>query len=106
MSPASIGVVGFALWVYPVAVERGWMARADAVERSLAMLPFFHDSDQSESPEATGFTANHHRAETPTRAEGVFSSIRSVALLTTASCKFTSVATWVKRYSTNRTRFE
>jgi hypothetical protein len=54
-SPASIGVVGFALSAYPVAVERGWMARADAVERILATLRFFHDSDQSESPEATGF---------------------------------------------------
>ena len=54
-SPASIGVVGFALSAYPVAVERGWMARADAVERSLATLRFFHDSEQSESPEATGF---------------------------------------------------
>jgi hypothetical protein len=54
-SPVSIGVVGFALSAYPVAVERGWMARADAVERSLATLRFFHDSDQSGSPKATGF---------------------------------------------------
>jgi hypothetical protein len=54
-SPASIGVVGFALSAYPVAVERGWMARADAVERTLATLRFFCDSDQSASPEATGF---------------------------------------------------
>jgi len=54
-SPASIGVVGFALSAYPVAVERGWMARADAVERTLATLRFFRDSDQSGSPEATGF---------------------------------------------------
>jgi hypothetical protein len=54
-SPVSIGVVGFALSAYPVAVERGWMARADAVERSLATLRFFHESDQSGSPEATGF---------------------------------------------------
>ena len=54
-SPASIGVVGFALSAYPVAVERGWMARADAVERCLATLRFFRDSDQSGSPEATGF---------------------------------------------------
>ncbi len=53
-SPASIGVVGFALSAYPVAVERGWMTRADAVERSLATLRFFRDSDQSGSPEATG----------------------------------------------------
>jgi hypothetical protein len=54
-SPAGIGVVGFALSSYPVAVERGWMSRADAVERTLATLRFFRDSDQSGSPEATGF---------------------------------------------------
>jgi hypothetical protein len=54
-SPCSIGVVGFALSAYPVAVERGWMARADAVHRSLATLRFFRDSDQSGSPEATGY---------------------------------------------------
>jgi hypothetical protein len=54
-SPSSIAVVGFALASYPVAVERGWMARSDAVERSLAVLRFFRDSDQSGGPEATGF---------------------------------------------------
>jgi len=53
-SPSSIAVVGFALSAYPVAVERGWMARGVAVERSLAALRFFRDSDQSGSPEATG----------------------------------------------------
>src|SRR6202795_2301370 len=54
-SPSSIAVVGFPLSAYPVAVERGWMVRADAVERSLSVLRFFHDSDQSGSPEATGY---------------------------------------------------
>ena len=54
-SPASIAVVGFALSAYPVAVERGWMTRADAVNRTLATLRFFCDSEQSDSPEATGF---------------------------------------------------
>jgi hypothetical protein len=54
-SPSSIAVVGFALSSYPVAVELGWMTRAEAVERSLATLGFFHDSDQSGSPEATGY---------------------------------------------------
>jgi hypothetical protein len=54
-SPCSIAVVGFALSVYPVAVERGWMARADAVERSLRALRFFRDSDQSGTPDATGY---------------------------------------------------
>ena len=54
-SPVSIAVVGFALSSYPVAVARGWMERADAVQRSLAALRFFRDSDQSGSPTATGF---------------------------------------------------
>ena len=54
-SPCSIAVVGFALSAYPVAVERGWMTRADAVNRTLATLRFFCASEQSESPEATGF---------------------------------------------------
>ena len=54
-APASIAVVGFALSTYPVAVERGWMTRADAAERSLACLRFFMRSDQSGSAEATGY---------------------------------------------------
>jgi hypothetical protein len=54
-SPCSIAVVGFALSVYPIAVERGWMARADAVERTLRALRFFRDCDQSGSPDATGY---------------------------------------------------
>src|SRR6185312_6687124 len=53
-SPSSIAVVGFALSVYPIAVERGWLAREDAVARSLAALRFFRDSDQSGGAEATG----------------------------------------------------
>lgn len=54
-SPCSIAVVGFALSVYPIAVERGWMARSEAVELSLAALRFFRDSDQSGGPDATGY---------------------------------------------------
>ena len=54
-SPCSIAVVGFALSVYPIAVERGWMRRVDAVACTVAALRFFHDSDQSESPDATGY---------------------------------------------------
>jgi hypothetical protein len=54
-SPVSIAVVGFALSSYVVAVEHGWLARADAVERSLTALRFFRDSDQSGGPEATGY---------------------------------------------------
>jgi hypothetical protein len=54
-SPASIAVVGFALASYPVAVERGWMARSEAAARTLAALRFFWTSAQSDSPDATGY---------------------------------------------------
>ena len=54
-APTSIAVVGFALSAYPVGVERGWIERADAVRRTLAALRFFTHSDQSGSPEATGY---------------------------------------------------
>ena len=54
-SPVSIAVVGFALASYPVAVERGWMTRADAVASSLAALRFLWASDQSGTPGATGY---------------------------------------------------
>ena len=54
-APCSIAVVGFALSVFPVAVERGWIERKDAVERTLAVLRFFRDSDQSGAPDATGY---------------------------------------------------
>lgn len=54
-SPVSIAVVGFALSCYPAAVERGWLDRDDAVQRTLAALRFFRNSDQSGSPSATGY---------------------------------------------------
>jgi hypothetical protein len=54
-SPSSIAVVGFALSSYPVAVERGWLTRTDAVNRTLSVLRFFHESDQSGGPNATGY---------------------------------------------------
>jgi len=53
--PASIAAVGMALTVYPVGVERGFMARADAIERTLATLRFFDTSEQGEAPDATGY---------------------------------------------------
>ena len=40
---------------YPVAVERGWMTRDEAVERTLVTLRFFSNSPQSEAPDATGY---------------------------------------------------
>ena len=55
VAPSSIAVIGFALSVYPVGVERGWMERADAVQRTLVTLRFLMASDQSGSARATGY---------------------------------------------------
>jgi hypothetical protein len=54
-SPSSIAVVGLALSCYPVGVERGWIDRDQAVQYALQALRFFWRSDQTGSPEATGF---------------------------------------------------
>jgi hypothetical protein len=54
-SPCSIAVVGFALSCYPVGVERGWFARADAAARTLATLRFFWSSQEDVQPGATGY---------------------------------------------------
>ena len=54
-SPASIAVVGFALSCYPIGVERGWIARADAASLTLKALRFFWSSPQSAAATATGY---------------------------------------------------
>lgn len=54
-STASIAATGFGLAAYPVGVSRGWIGRADAVERTLALLRFLHDSPQGPEPDATGY---------------------------------------------------
>jgi hypothetical protein len=53
--PASIAGVGLALSSYPVAVERSFVARAQAVERTLATLRFFWKAPQGPMPDATGY---------------------------------------------------
>ena len=53
--PASIAATGMALAAYPVAVERGFMSRAAAVERTLTTLRFFWNSPHGPEPDATGF---------------------------------------------------
>src|SRR5919106_6438366 len=52
--PASIAGVGFALASYPVAVERSFVSRAQALERTLATLRFFWNAPQGPMPDATG----------------------------------------------------
>jgi hypothetical protein len=54
-SPCSIAVVGFALSCYPVAVENGWLSRADAASRTLKTLRFFSQSSQADGSDATGY---------------------------------------------------
>ncbi len=53
--PASIAATGLALTVYPVAVERGFIARAAAIEIILATLRFFWNSPHGPEPDATGY---------------------------------------------------
>jgi len=53
--PSSIAATGLALSAYPLGVERGFLSRGKAVERILTTLRFFANSEQSQSPEATGY---------------------------------------------------
>src|SRR2546427_12085850 len=53
--PSSIAAVGMALSAYPVGVERGFIKREGAIERTLRKLRFFAGSEQSKSPDATGY---------------------------------------------------
>jgi len=52
--PASIAGVGLALAGYPVAVERSFVTRAQAVERTLATLRFLWNAPQGPMPDAAG----------------------------------------------------
>ena len=54
-APCSIAVVGFALTTYPIAVERGYMTRKEAIKRCLISLRFFHDGPQGTGPDAIGY---------------------------------------------------
>jgi hypothetical protein len=53
-APASIAVVGYALTVYPIAVARGYISRAEAIKRTLAHLRFFQDGPDGAGPDAIG----------------------------------------------------
>jgi hypothetical protein len=53
--PASIAATGLALAAYPVGVDRGFMARADAARITTTTLQFFRDSPQTTAPDATGY---------------------------------------------------
>jgi hypothetical protein len=53
--PCSIAATGLALAAYPVGVEEGLIGRADAAQRVLNTLRFFHQSPQGPEPDATGY---------------------------------------------------
>lgn len=53
-SPSSIAVIGFALTVYPIAVERSYLSRAEAIKRTLRKLRFFYHGPDGEGPDAIG----------------------------------------------------
>jgi len=53
---ASIAAVGFGLTAYPIGVERGRVTRAEAADRTLATLRFFHDAPQG--PAASAVTGH------------------------------------------------
>lgn len=50
----SVAAVGFALTCWPVGVERGWMTRAEARERTLITLRFFEALPQGPEPTGVG----------------------------------------------------
>jgi hypothetical protein len=53
---SSVAAVGFGVTAYVVAVERGWITRAQARERVLATLRFFWNAPQTDrATETTGF---------------------------------------------------
>ena len=62
-APASITGVGFALTVYPVAVERGWMSRASAHALTVRTLEFFLQN----APQHEGFFYHFLNFETGER---------------------------------------
>src|SRR5262249_47251922 len=52
---ASIAATGFALTSYGIGVERGWMKRREAVQRTLTTLKFLASAKQGEEANASGF---------------------------------------------------
>ena len=54
-SHSSIAAIGLGLAAVPIGVERHCVTRDEAVDRVLTILRFFWESEQSESPTATGY---------------------------------------------------
>lgn len=54
-SPCSLAVIGFALTVYPIGVERGYLSRHEAIKRTLKNLRFFYDGPEGKGTDAIGY---------------------------------------------------
>lgn len=54
-SAASIAAIGFALSCYPIAAERGWLKRKQAIDITLRTLGFFSESQQGTGTQSTGY---------------------------------------------------
>src|SRR5688500_17345376 len=53
---SSVAAIGFALTAYPVGVERGYVTRAQAAERTLNTLRFLYNAPQGSPPtNVTGY---------------------------------------------------
>ena len=96
-SSSSIAAVGFALTAYPIAVERKYLARTEAVKRTLTTLRFFHDAPQGKQRDATGYKGFYYHfldMETGRRANKCeISTIDTTYLLAgalAAACYFNS----------------
>ena len=61
-APCSIAPNGFALAGYPIGVERGFITRDDAINRTLTTLRFFWNSTQGPEPAAGRGTASFRRS--------------------------------------------
>ncbi|MDQ0321033.1 hypothetical protein QO002_003171 [Pararhizobium capsulatum DSM 1112] len=54
-APSSIAATGFGLSCYPIGVERSWISRTQAAERTVTLLRFLAESNQSRDKDATGY---------------------------------------------------
>jgi hypothetical protein len=54
-SPITIAACGFALPVWAIGAERGWISRKEAADKTLRMLRFFFYSEQSSDTLSTGY---------------------------------------------------
>jgi hypothetical protein len=82
---ASIAATGFGLTAYPIGVERGWVTREEARDRTLTTLRFFHGAPQGPAAAGTagykGFFYHFLHPSTGERFETVELSTIDTALL-------------------------